>query len=234
MEFIDFKKEVCGLDEKNKQKATVGFIYCVPVESENDPELYELSIDDVLTINKPEIDLIYMTDPYRSEEFIQLSMKFRSSYDPDIKATYEYLKHYEKNVSEFFDDYKMCPAMSVEIVPNNALEKRIHHMELQLPMMISLTSSRQNNLPDTITMLFTVDNCSIHSEEFISTEEVNRELMEEKMEEENERLAIEEEERAKYESLKWVAEMQSSTETANESNVIRVGRAAKHDNEENQ
>lgn len=195
MEFNEFKNEVCGRDEKNNPKATIGLIYCIPIESDDASGEYELSIEDMMTFTKPSVELIYTTDPYRTVEFIRLDMEFISSYDPDINEVYSFLKKYEKNASDYYDDYTKCPALSVDVVPNNIVEKGIHYLELNMPMMISLISNKPNNMPNIISMLFAVDNCSIHEEEMVDLDEVKKEATIELMEEERQmRNRMEEEE----------------------------------------
>lgn len=237
MEFFEFKQEVIGRDDKNKTKATVGFMYIRPVESDEAPGTYELSLEDMVTINKPEIDLIYISEPLTSLEFIRLNLKFISSYDQDISELYSFLKKYEKEASDYYDNYEKCPAMTVNVIPNNIYESEndVNYLEMNMPIMISLVSSRPSNLPDTISMLFTVDNCAMIEDESVDLNEIKREdFIEKENEKRDEELRIEEEKR-ELEKQQKMAELQKQlNETDMNDKRIFVGRSYHDENSEMQ
>lgn len=237
MEFYEFKQEVVGRDNKNKPKATIGFIRSLPAPDSENPGSWEYAIENVVTANKPELDLIYVTDPFGRAEFIKLNLKFLSSYDPDIANIFDFLAQFEADASIYYDEFENCPAMTVQIIPNDVFEtKNMHYMELNMPMMIGLISSQQNKMPDTITMLFTLDNCSIHEEELISLEEVNKEIIKERMKEEEEARAAEEEMSAELERQRRMEELQRQMHQAEEPGTgnIRVGRVPNEADEDDE
>lgn len=230
MEFNEFREEACGRDEKNVAKSTLGLIYCIPVEADDESGDYELSIDKMMTITKPSVNLTYVADPFRTIEFIRLDLEFITGYDPDVKEIFDFLKMYEKNASDFYDDIKKCPAFSVQVVPNNIGSKGIYYLELNMPMMISLTSNKQNQAPNMITMLFITDNCSIHEEELIDINEVKKEAIMETMEAEREaqlRIDEAEAEASKQKRMEVLQEQLNNLDTNNQ--IKRVGRGSKNE-----
>lgn len=220
MEFSEFKERVCGLDKYNKTKATLAFSYFTPVLNEENE--YELSIDNMMTISKPEVDLTYVTDIFGDQEFLVLDLKFLSTYDQDLNTIYEFLKNYEKVVTNFYNDPTKCPAMMVQLVPNDALETEVVFMEMDMPMMINLVSSRTNQIPDTITMMFTLNNCSIQ-EDLIDLEEIKREIQNEERQEKIKQMKIEQEEK-KAQERKEKEEKLMNMDMDEKEHVIRVGR----------
>lgn len=197
MEFIEFRKDTCGIGENNVSKATIGLIYYVPVKSDNDDNTYEYSIDKMYTLSRPIINLYYITDPFTSIEFIELNIEFSSNYDPEISEIYNFMKGFEDEVTKNVEDISKCPAFSVVIMPNKELKEHFRYLEMNMPIMTSLISNKQNKMPNIISALFTVDNCSFHEEEVFDIEEVDKEILQEKRQEDERimREAEEEEER---------------------------------------
>lgn len=234
MEFNGFKEEACGRDEKRLPKSTLGLTYCIPVAAEDDSGDFELSIDEMMTITKPSINLIYVSDPFRVTDFIRLDLEFISGYDLDMQEIFDFLKTYEKKASDFFDDVSKCPAFFVSVVPNNIVTEGIHYMELNMPMMISLTSNKPNQAPNMISMLFTADNCSLHEEELINVDDVKREVAMEYVEAvRNEMIKLEEEE-TNAARQKQMEKLQEQINNFDENeHLTRVGRGSEHEDKDN-
>lgn len=234
MKFMDFRKLVEGFDDRNAPNGSVAFVYSKPIPCEDGSGMYEMAIDDMLVITKPGIFLNYSSDMYQVHDFVKLELKFFSTYDQDLREVFEFLKKFEAEATEFASDETKCPAMSVLIFPKKEeLKKETNYMELQLPLMLHLTSKKPNMAPDTICMLFTEEGCSMHEEELIDTAEVDREIALEKYEEERRAKAKEEEEKEKLRRQQLNEELQKQLLNLDVSETItRVGREKEKGNEE--
>lgn len=232
MDFNEFRNRVIGMDA-GKPKATIGFMRCIPVPSEDEPGAYEASIEDVIAITKPEIDLIYVTDPSEMAEFIELRLKFLSNYDPDINEVYNYLIKYQDDIQENLDKPEKRPSMVVYVVPQDIFQEGMFYMEMYTPLMINLVSSRLNKLPDTISLLFTVDQCTLTQDDNVDLPEVRKEFIR-KQEEERREIEVEEERlRKEVEQEEKQKQLQEQLlNTSMEDHVIRVGRMADENKED--
>lgn len=232
MTLDEFKKEVCGLE--NKLTPTIGFIYYKPVKIEDaeDEFEYEMGIHDILTITKPAVHLSFITDVYRTLEFVKLDLEFMSSYDADINEVYQYIKNYENDVNDHFNDFTKCPAFAVQIVPNKIyIEKNVHYLELEMPILTSLVSTKTNQMPNMISMLFSMNKVALFDtgNDFVDTDEIEAEIKHENDKEEYEKRVVEEQierERKKREHLdKLNAEINADlNEGLFEENIIRLDR----------
>lgn len=232
MTLEEFKNEVCSDDPRNQLLPTIGIIHYTPIEvNEGDEPYYEMGIKDLITIIKPNIHINYKTDLYQSIEFFEVQLKFVSSYDPDIEAIYNFLKGYEKEVSDNWNDVTKCPACSVFITPNKKyMEENIHFLELQMPLLVSLSSSKPNQMPNIISMLFVVGKCYLHEsdEDLVDMKSINDDIAHERLE--NERLKAEEEARTQEEQARdeYMRKLQEEFEDTDDTpnHVIRIGRGA--------
>lgn len=236
MEFIDFKNRVIGRDKNNHAKAAVGLISYIPEKTENSQNGIEYSINEMMTMKKPEVNMIYISDPFNIHNFIQLELKFISSYDPDLKDAYNFIDKFITEASNNFDNPFECPAFSVNIMPTDIYETEGNppFMELLLPMMVSLCASRPNSYPDTIKILFDINNVTIHEEEILDKEEARREYIGEVEEaklraEEAQKELIRQKEREDRE--KELFEKMKEQENKTEERIL-VGRAAQNRNNE--
>lgn len=236
MEFEEFKNRVIGRDKNNHAKAAVGIILYIPEETEDNENGIEYSIDEIMTMKKPEVNMIYISDPFNIHNFIQIELKFISSYDPDLNDAYNFIDKYITDASNNFDNPLKCPALSITIMPTDIYETEgtPPFMEFLFPMMVSLCSSRPNSYPDTIKILFDLDNITIHEEEIVDKEEARREYIGEVEEarreaEEAQKELIRQKEREERE--KELLEKMREQENRADKRVL-VGRAAQNNNNE--
>lgn len=239
MEFTEFRDLVCGKNKMNQTKAILGFILLKPeqieykehgiIDDNNEEEGYELCIDTIMTIQKPELNLQYITDIYGDHEFIQMEIKFLSSYDPDLKEIYDMINNYEKDLSENYDDYKKCPAFAIQVLPADIYseDRPAIYMEFQMPIMLSLTSSETNRMPDTIKILFDIDKCYLHEEDLVDKDDVKREVVYEQNEAQKEAIdrlkEIQDAEQRKEREKTLIEHLNDQNQ---KENTIKVGRAA--------
>lgn len=235
MELDKIKEELCGLNN-GKPKASIGLMYCLPYQSEDDPETYDMEISDLVTMRKPEVNLLFITDPLHNMEFLQVELIFKSTYDPDIQEFFSILNEYKKNVDENFDSPETCPGLSLLLIPARADVENPYYIQMDMPMMTGLTSSRPNKMPDTISMLFLLSECSVVENAPVDIQEIENEIKMEKEAAERERVYREQAdltERKRIEKeeerLRKLREQAAQMEQMKD-HIIRVGR----ENDKNQ
>lgn len=236
MEFEEFKNRIIGRDKNNHSKAAVGMILYIPEEKENYEEGIEYTIDEIMTMKKPEVNIYYLSDPFDVHNFIQLELKFITSYDPDLNDAYNFINKFIENAANNYDNPLKCPAFSVTLMPTDIYETEGNppFMELLFPMMVSLCASRPNSYPDTIKILFDLDNVTLHEEEIVDKEEARREYIGEVEEakrdaEEAQKELIRQKEREERE--KELLEKLKEQENQSDKRIV-VGRAAENSNSE--
>ena len=229
MEINKIKEELCGLNN-GKPKASIGLMYCLPFQNEDDPETYDMEISDLVTMRKPEVNLTFITDPLHNAEFLQVELIFQSTYDPDIQEFFNILSEYKKNVDDNFDTPETCPGLSLLLIPAEVDAENPYYMQMDMPMMTGLTSSRQNKMPDTISMLFLLSECSIVENAPVDMQEIETEIKMERETAERERFyqeqaVLAEQKRLEKEEdrLKKLREQAAQMERAKD-HTIRVGR----------
>ena len=235
MELNKIKEELCGLNN-GKPKASIGLMYCLPFQNEEEPETYDMEISDLVKMKKPEVNLTLITDPLHNAEFLQVELIFQSTYDPDIQEFFNILNEYKKNVDENFNNPETCPGLSLLLIPVEMDAENPYYMQMDMPLMTGLTSSRQNKMPDTIQMLFLLSECSVAENVPVDVQEIEAEIKAERDAAERERIYQEQAilaERKRLEKeeerLMKLREQAVQAEQA-EGRTIRIGRG--HDKDQ--
>ena len=98
------------------------------------------------------------------------------------------MNEYKKNVDENFNNPETCPGLSLLLIPVEMDAENPYYMQMDMPLMTGLTSSRQNKMPDTIQMLFLLSECSVAENVPVDVQEIEAEIKAERDAAERERI----------------------------------------------
>ena len=146
------------------------------------------------------------------------------------------MNEYKKNVDENFNNPETCPGLSLLLIPVEMDAENPYYMQMDMPLMTGLTSSRQNKMPDTIQMLFLLSECSVAENVPVDVQEIEAEIKAERDAAERERiyqeqaiLAERKRREKEEERLMKLREQAVQAEQA-EGRTIRIGRG--HDKDQ--
>lgn len=244
MDLFEFIKMASGVDEKKLSKSTAALCLVELVENE-DKELIS-NIKQMLSLITTEIYLDCFVDGYDDNGYIEAKIKFNNPYSAELKAAWNMLEQYKKNMSsmnmdmdedvEIKDDFENM--IELMIMPRETMEKNPTFLELAFPINFNLCSSEPGTVADSIDFFFNTNSCCISENEELDIEQMNRETNEylQQLEAEiryNEELE-KEKEREQEEFIKQQAELKRmAMQQAEKSNIIRVGGRRNEDKEGN-
>lgn len=244
MDLFEFIKIASGVDERNLPKSTAALCLVELVENENN-ELVS-NIKQMLSLINIEIYLDCFVDGYDDNGYIEAKIKFNNPYSAELKAAWNMLEQYKKNMStmnmdidedvEIKDDFENM--IELMIMPRETMEKNPVFLELAFPINFNLCSNEPGTVADSIDFFFNTNSCCISENEDLDMEQMNRETNEylQQLEAEiryNEELE-KEKEREQEEFIKQQAELKRmAMQQAEKSNIIRVGGRRNEDKEGN-
>lgn len=244
MDLFEFIKMASGVDDKKLPKSTAALCFVELVENENN-ELVS-NIKQMLSLITAEIYLDCFVDGYDDNGYIEVKITFNNPYSTELKAAWNMLEQYRKNMStmdididedvEIKDDLENM--VELMILPRATMETNPIFLELAFPINFTLCSSEPGKVADSIDFFFNTNSCCISENEDLDMEQMNRETNEylQELEAEiryNEELE-QEKEREQEEFIKRQAELKRmSMQQAEKSNIIRVGGRRYEDQEGN-
>ena len=223
MDFYDFIKEVSGLD-RGQPKASIAIGKYILNE-----ETGEYEVADAVAISKPEIEIVPITDVFEEKGFIEAKIRFVSSNDSNLKELYDFIQKFNFEVKQCLNNGTIVPMMALSVMSLKMKDGKTPatYMTMNDMLVSGLIATRLNSYPDTIYMLFDVDNCFIIDEPEADYNMIRSQILAEAEAEkqiEEEKIRQEQDAQERFEKMKTFDQYMENA--SDPRHVVRVGRNA--------